>query len=435
MARVRAERQSDCATPSKRARGRSATSRRGLSRKVRRAAEGGDHARRARTCTCASGIYEGSRAPRRSSCSSGRWNFLFDFSCSELEWVAEDDAAGRALFKGKADAAGLRVRVWCRRPRINHARLRRRLEQHEAVRVPQKDRVRPWRRWLRQNSRPTFARRRATAAARASHFRRATTRARSRRPRGRGRRAARRAAAGTSAKVGQRRGRATCNGGTRTGGGVLTSAAGARVVEARRRHLPRPRRAADAPRDRPRRRRGATAAAANSLGPLPEVSRRLASGRRVRRRRRRHRRDRRGVARASRRRSSDSPNAIWSSASASAPPPAARRRRRWRGTTAARRRLGCRRAARPGTHQGAARRSQRSGGRGPGRGSASGAAAATAAMTESPPAGRSRAAYASAMISGRPSSCCASGRAFGCPIRGPGAPARNKGARRPRRAL
>ena len=27
--------------------------------------------------------------------------FLFDFSCSELEWVAEDDS-GSALFKGKA---------------------------------------------------------------------------------------------------------------------------------------------------------------------------------------------------------------------------------------------------------------------------------------------------------------------------------------------
>ena len=28
--------------------------------------------------------------------------FLFDFSCSELEWVAEDEE-GTALFKGKAD--------------------------------------------------------------------------------------------------------------------------------------------------------------------------------------------------------------------------------------------------------------------------------------------------------------------------------------------
>ena len=118
-------------------------------RKVRRAAQRGDHGS-ARTCTCASGIYEG-QGDAQVVVFQRKVKFLFDFSCSELDWVAEDDG-GSALFKGKGDCGTARPGVaddlGCPR------RLRRRLSSRDGGRSS-KRRVPPWRRW-RQNSRLNF---------------------------------------------------------------------------------------------------------------------------------------------------------------------------------------------------------------------------------------------------------------------------------------
>ena len=59
--------------------------------------------------------------------------FLFDFSCSELEWVAEDEN-GSALFKGKATLRDCASGCGPARPRINYVVFPK-TEQHEAVRA------------------------------------------------------------------------------------------------------------------------------------------------------------------------------------------------------------------------------------------------------------------------------------------------------------